>query len=121
MPTNPQQLPNAFNVDEVNGANQRAVQLVLMSQPRFAFQVIDTAYVEPMAINVGLEEPLCIELVRIVNKFSTDPVLCGTAVHWIFMPTQGGAIVNSIDGLTSDPLSSYKMTFRITYKAQNGN
>lgn len=121
MPINPQQLPNAFNTDEINGANQRAVQLVLMSTPRFAFQLIESAYVEPMVINVGLEEPLSIELVRIVNKLTTDPVLCGSMVHWMFLPQLGGAIVSSIDGLTSDPLSSYRMTFRITYKAQNAN
>lgn len=117
---NPTQLPYQTNTDEINGGNQRATQNAFSSMPRFVTAKQEGAYVEPFLLNVGSEEPESIALVRIVNLFQPDvPVLCGELVHWIYLPAAGGASITSIDGLTSDPASRYRMTFRITYKAQN--
>lgn len=116
---NPQQLPYQVTTDKVGGANSRAVQQVLMSQPRFATTSFEGFYTEPLVLNVGAEQPESIELTRITNKLAPDsPVTCGSMVHWSFRPDLGGAQILSIDGLS--PLSgiTYRFTFRITYKAQ---
>lgn len=119
MRPNPHQLPYQITKDAVSGANARAAQNVFSSLPRFVTLTIDGAYIEPMALNVGGEEPQAIELVRITNLFAPDsPVPCGSMCHWTYRPDFGGALIASIDGLTSAPDSRYRFTFRITYKAQ---
>lgn len=119
MPVNSQQLPHQFSRDAISGANNRATQGVFSSMPRFETQTFDSAYVEPMALNVAGEEPQAIELVRITNLLAPEsPVLCGSMCHWVFRPDLGGALILSIDGLTSAPGSRYRFVFRITYKAQ---
>jgi hypothetical protein len=119
MPTNnPKQLPYQVTRDPVSGANSRAVQNAISSIPRFATSTFESAYVEPLALAVA-EEPQGIELIRIVNmRTPYAPVLCGSLCHWTYRPGSGGALISSIDGLTSDPASKYRFTFRITYKAQ---
>lgn len=118
MPVNPQQLPYQVTSDAITGANLRAVQQVFMSMPRFVTVTFDNAYVEPLVLAVE-SEPVSIELVRIINLQSTDvPVLCGSMCHFTYLPAQGGALIRSIDGLTSDGIARYRFTFRITYKAQ---
>jgi hypothetical protein len=115
---NPQQLPHQLNKDPINGANQRATQNALMSQPRFVTMTLDSVYSEPMPLNVGAEQPESIELTRILNLSSQElPVLCGQMCHWVYRPDLGGAQLTSIDGLTPSALIC-RFTFRITYKAQ---
>lgn len=119
MPVNPQQMPYQITKDAVSGANARAVQNVLMTLPRFVSATFDSQYSEPMPLSVGALEPQAIELVRIVNLRAPEtPVLCGSMVHWLFKPRQGGALITSIDGLSPLDGNTYRFTFRITYKAQ---
>jgi hypothetical protein len=119
MPVNPQQLPYQITKDAVSGANTRAVQNVLMTLPRFVSATFDSQYSEPMPLNVGALEPQAIELVRIVNLRAPEtPVACGSMVHWVYRPDQGGAQITSIDGLSPLDGNMYRFTFRITYKAQ---
>lgn len=118
MALNPQQLPYQVTGDPITGGNSRATQNVFASMPRFASTTIDTSYVEPLALKVDAE-PLSIELVRIIDlRAPSTPVLCGSLCHWTFLPAQGGALIASIDGLTSDPTTKYRLTFLVTYKAQ---
>lgn len=118
MPLNSQQLPRQVVPDRALGDNSRAVQNVFSSMPRFVTMAFESAYVEPLALAV-VEEPQSIELARIVNLYSPDtPVLCGSLCHFSYQPGNGGALITSVDGLTSDPSSRYRFTFRITYKAQ---
>lgn len=115
---NNQQLPYQTQRQKLGGANDRATQNVFMSLPRFVSLVLEAPYVEPLAIAV-IEEPESIELVRIIDLKAQDtPVLCGSMCHFAYLPQAGGANIRSIDGLSSDPSSSYRFTFRITYKAQ---
>lgn len=118
MAANPQQLPYPITTDLVIGANSRATQQAMMSMPRFVNLEFVSAYVEPLAVPVQ-ETPLCIELVRVVNtRQPSVPLLCGSMCHWAYQPLLGGALIYSIDGLTSDASTLYSFTFRITYKAQ---
>lgn len=117
---NPQQLPYQTNSSAIDGANQRATQNVFMSQLRTETLPLDAAYVEPLAINTGGVEPQSMRLARIVNLLQPDkPVQCGELVHFIFNAAAGGVAITSVDGLTSDPASRYRMIFEINYKAQN--
>lgn len=121
MTLNPQQLPYQIQPDALSGANDRAVQNILMSMPRVSIQVLEGAYVEPLTLTVA-EDPVSIELARVVNLLQQDvPVQCSSLCHFIYRPEAGGAQITSIDGLTSNAASRYRFTFRITYKAQNGN
>jgi hypothetical protein len=120
MPVNPQQLPfNVTSGDAMTGANARATQQIFMSTPRFSLLELEDQYMEPMILNVGAEQPVGIELLRITNQLAPEvPVLCGSMVHWTYRPDLGGAQIMSIDGLS--PLSGvrYLFVFRITYRAQ---
>lgn len=116
---NPQQLPYAITSDKVTGANSRAQQQVLMTQARVVPYECDGPYIEPLSLNVGLEQPASIRLARIINLLApSTPVLCGDLVHFNFSPGAAAAVVTSIDGLTSDPASRYRFRFELTYKAQ---
>lgn len=115
---NPGQLPYQTNVDPINGGNARAIQNIVSSMPRFESKVFEAAYIEPMSLAV-VAEPESIELTRLINMLSPDvPQQCSGMVHFTYRPEFGGALIKSIDGLTSDGASRYRFTFRITYKAQ---
>lgn len=118
MALNPQQLPRQIVSDPALGDNSRAAQNIFSSMPRFAATVFELPYLEPMILAVD-EEPLGIELLRIIDLRAPEaPVLCGSMVHFVYRPELGGAQIWSIDGLSPDPASTYRFTFRITYKAQ---
>lgn len=118
MAVNPQQLPYQVTTDAITGANSRATQQAMMSAPRVVYLEFISAYIEPFAIPVP-EAPLTIVLERIFNTRQPNvPLLDGGMCHWVYQPALGGALIYSIDGLTSDAGSLYGFTFRITYKAQ---
>lgn len=73
-------------------------------------------YKEPMVLGIPTP-PLCIELVRITPVIQAEqPVRCGGMVHYVYKPQQGGAVITSIDGLTTvGTPTQYDFVFRITF------
>ena len=97
------------------GELARDVQAVLDTIPVWVSKTYEGFYQEPLVLNVGPDEPESIELRRIVNLTTQLPVQCGSLCHFDWKPTQGGAYITSIDGLSPSTAVRYRMIFRITF------
>ena len=99
------------------GQLARDAQDIFRRIPVIEHRMFDSNYVEPMVIGQLAEEPFCIELVRLVNLSSpaVTPTAMSTLIYFTWLPSQGGAIINSIDGLTPG-LTKYRFFFRVTYR-----
>lgn len=103
--------------DQQLGDIARDVQKVFNLIPPTFYKKFRSFYSEPMVLGIFLEPPLSIELVRITTVVQSElPVRCGGMVHYVYKPQQGGAIVTSIDGLsTAGTRLQYDFVFRITF------
>lgn len=82
-------------------------------------RTVEDLYREPMTLGQLTAEPAGIELIRIVSLTApATPVKSGSMVHFVFRPENGGAVITSIDGLsTVVNTARYRFVFRITYGA----
>lgn len=122
MPLNPNQtIRRQFLGDAATGENFRDVQGHIDSQHRVTIRVVENIYNEPMTLGNLVAPPDAIELIRIIDLSAQEtPVKCGSLVHFVWAPQQGGARVTSIDGLsqTLNGGKRYRFTFRFTYQSQ---
>lgn len=107
------------------GELARDVQKIFNTIQPTEYREMTEFYKEPILLGPFDEEPLCIELARIVSVTQPDiPVECGSLVHYVFKARGGvgNAKITNIDGLTTvgGPFQ-YKFVFKIVYRAgQNG-
>lgn len=99
------------------GEMARDLQKIFNSINPVEYKIATEFYKEPFTLGPFSEEPLCIELVRIVKVVQAQkPVKCGSLCHYYFKG--GNAIITNIDGLTAvgTPVQ-YQFVFKVTYKA----
>lgn len=123
MSTNTQLRKQIFDKQDL-GDQARDSQRAFDTIPRFISRTLDAYYAEPMALGSPSAniEPLSIRLDRIISLVTPEtPVLCGSMVHYVWKPQNGGAIVTSIDGLTPSTAIKYRFVFEFKYAAKAGN
>jgi hypothetical protein len=98
----------------------RDAQLVMQKIPVTEHRIVEEFYKEPIAMGGLKEEPFCIECVRIVNLLNaqTNVPACTGFVNYVWMPNNGGAVIQNIGGLTvaANGGTKYRFYFRITYR-----
>lgn len=123
MPLPNTQLRKVLFADRNEGESARDTQQSLDTVARRITKRFDTFYTEPLTIGSPLvnQQPEAIVLVRILNLNAPEqPVLCGSMVHWVWKPQNGGAVVTSIDGLSPSTSIKYRFYFEFSYTAQAG-
>jgi len=86
---------------------------------------MDGLYSEPMVLGAVSSNPSAIEAIRVVDLSGNQeaPVIgAGGVAHFAWKPQLGGAVINSINGMTvaANGGKSYRFTFRVTYAAARG-
>lgn len=102
--------------NDMLGKHARDVQLAFNQIPVTEQRILDSKYIEPLAL-ACVEEPFAIELVRIASLTQPQiPVRCGGMVHFFW--DGASAQITSIDGLSpADSLAlEFRFSFRITYR-----
>lgn len=104
------------------GKHARDVQTVFDKIPVQEHRVIVQPYTEPMTIGGLSEEPFCIELVRVADTSNANTVVTASTslVHFTWLPSKGGAVIDKISGMTvaTAPRPKLRFYFRITYKME---
>lgn len=104
------------------GKHARDVQSVFDKIPVQEHRVVDTPYMEPMTIGNLTEEPFSIELVRVVDTSNAHTIVSASTslVHFTWLPSKGGAVIDKISGMTvaTSPRPKLRFYFRITYKME---
>ena len=104
------------------GKHARDVQSVFDKIPVQEHRVIEQPYTEPMTVGDLAEEPYCIELVRVADTSNANTTVTASSslVHFTWLPSKGGAVIDKISGMTpaSSPRPKLRFYFRITYKME---
>jgi hypothetical protein len=102
------------------GQHARDMQSILDRVPFQEHRTIEHIYQEPMVVGNLDQEPFSIELVRIVDLMQPHvPVsACFGFLHFQWLPSQGGAVIQKIGGLdpTTNGTTRFRFYYRVTYR-----
>lgn len=110
-------LRQQLSINTQIGEQARDMQNALDTIPLMVTRKVTGMYREPIVLGALRAPPVAIEAIRVVDATET-PVKCGGLCHFVYKPEQGGALINSIDGmsLALNGGKQYTFSFRITYE-----
>lgn len=110
--------------DAALGENFRDAQRGLDYVPLVTQRKIEMLYAEPLVLGNLPVMPESIEVMRVLDLSNQErPLHSGGLCHFVWRPKQGGAFIESVDGM-SVPVNGgkkYRFTFRFSFAPGGGS